>query len=582
MWLKKAIPIALLAIFGNLRVSRALAEPIPTIEYTAGARRLKAPDWERVNWSNLGSISDAGCFQIPGNWVASIGYDPSRCWRVGQNPSQFLMLGDFLKVDGSSEFGLEGFALRQISQLTNTNLERLSLNDFHLTRWQNIDSLVEAIPGLESFNVGEIKPIYDLVKQSELFSYSVSEIEHLSIGQLLSQFPDLGELSLSNLNLNRYSLNSIPGMTLVPIASFHKWQQSLISQVPGLSLVPFAKFPITVPMDLNNYALVDWVWGKAEHGDERLDDSAFVSGRVSWGTNIPQRCPPRKPCAYLELTDILGVSGPNYGKRWASGITHKVKGGEGVLGRVNNGLEPTGRLVFGHIFKVALLQTIESQGLGKFGTFYRICVRYPQDLGCTPYHIGPGPWFDAREQDLVLLGANSPRSNPPTVYLPDSDRHQKPPNHPTSNRPVPPPPGNINQAILQAANAMRGFPTDNRYSPLATKNGKLACAWAVNKVLSHAGLQTLANNSLRVLEVEADLRNGRGVQVSPQQAQPGDLVLVDAGSHTNSQHIGICLTPGCTQTISNSSSKASFSWIGNGRFSPFYPGARRAIYRVVK
>ncbi len=144
-----------------------------------------------------------------------------------------------------------------------------------------------------------------------------------------------------------------------------------------------------------------------------------------------------------------------------------------------------------------------------------------------------------------------------------------------------PPPGDINQAILQTATSMRGFPTDNRYSPAATLNGRRSCAWAVNQVLMNSGIKPLGQNQLHVLSMETDLRNGRGVIVSPEQAQPGDIVLVDKGRHTNDQHIGICLTPGCTSAISNSSSAASFSWISDGHFSSAYQGARRAIYRVV-
>ncbi len=197
--------------------------------------------------------------------------------------------------------------------------------------------------------------------------------------------------------------------------------------------------------------------------------------------------------------------------------------------------------------------------------------------------LQPIPWIPASEKQLIVMGGvNAPSINVPKQYQQQIDEviAQYQPQQQVIG--YLPPPGDINQAILQTATSMRGFPTDNRYSPDATENGRYACTWAVNQVLINAGIEPLAGNSLSVLEVEASLRNDRGVQVSPQQAQPGDLVIVDAGSHTRRQHIGICLTPGCTQALSNSSSNASFSWISDGHFSSFYQGARRAIYRVVR
>ena len=126
---------------------------------------------------------------------------------------------------------------------------------------------------------------------------------------------------------------------------------------------------------------------------------------------------------------------------------------------------------------------------------------------------------------------------------------------------------------------LKGMPTGNGYSPPATENGRLSCAWAVNQVLQQAGIKPLGKNQLHVLSVERDLKNGRGFRVRPNEARPGDLTLVDFPG-TNRQHIGICLNNGCTRAISNSSTSASFSTISDGHFSYSYRGARRAIYRV--
>ncbi|MEO1349085.1 MAG: glycoside hydrolase family 19 protein [Cyanobacteria bacterium J06635_15] len=140
--------------------------------------------------------------------------------------------------------------------------------------------------------------------------------------------------------------------------------------------------------------------------------------------------------------------------------------------------------------------------------------------------------------------------------------------------------GEINQAIMDTIEATEGFYTGDIPG---TNGGKLACAGAVNEVLHNAGIRTLGGpppyGSLAVVQVEADLQNGRGQQVAPQEAQPGDiLVILDNGRG----HIGFCTNVGCTESISNSSSRASFSWRSDGTFSESYRGDYRAIYRVTE
>ncbi|MBE8991501.1 hypothetical protein IQ275_31150, partial [Nostoc sp. LEGE 12450] len=112
-----------------------------------------------------------------------------------------------------------------------------------------------------------------------------------------------------------------------------------------------------------------------------------------------------KECSYLEMGDFVGSEGSLYGKRWASGSSQQVKGGYGILAAVNGGKEPTGRLVYGSGFKVALTGVNESLGTADFGLFFRICARPPfQQKTCTPYFIGPVPWLPVSENDLVIVG----------------------------------------------------------------------------------------------------------------------------------------------------------------------------------
>ena len=140
------------------------------------------------------------------------------------------------------------------------------------------------------------------------------------------------------------------------------------------------------------------------------------------------------------------------------------------------------------------------------------------------------------------------------------------------------PAGEINGAIMDSIRRNRGM---SSAGIPGTKGGELACAATVNAILSDAGIAPLGGGppygSLAVAGVENALRNGRGVSVSEAEAQPGDLNIIDMGGK---RHIGICLNAGCTRVISNSSSRASFSWESDGWFTPSYGGGRRAIYRV--
>jgi hypothetical protein len=88
-----------------------------------------------------------------------------------------------------------------------------------------------------------------------------------------------------------------------------------------------------------------------------------------------------------------------------SGKFQKVRGGFGILGKLNGGKEPTGRHPFGKSFKHVLWDVKESTGTVTSAMFFRICKRGWIDLGCSPYFIGPVPFFEYKEMDPIILGA---------------------------------------------------------------------------------------------------------------------------------------------------------------------------------
>ncbi len=555
------------------------ANPIPTLSYTNGQQKVGAPDWSKITWSSLPPIQSPGWIQVPPNLGSELGYNPSRTWQAGQTPDTLMMLGDV-----ADAFGLQEFSLANVAQITGGAANVGRLKDLKLTSWQTIGSLVEAIPGLENLPISQVKPIYDLVSR---FSSGNSQLGP-TIGLTLDLNPALASIPLGEIDLAQYPLDSIPGLVFTPLKKFQAWQQSLISQIPGLNLVPFSLFPITPGMGVGAVAQADVVWGSAERGDPTVGAERFVSGSATDGGTVPVNCEAEKHCAYLELSDPAGAIGPRHGQRWASGETQKVKGGRGVLAAVNNGWEPTGRLVYGDAFKVVLTKTHESTGTAEFGLYLRVCIKNTWvDLGCTPYFIGPIPWIPVREKDLVILAASDrPQINPPKQYQEQIDQilaQYQPQTNPgeIAQPGTPPPPGQLNQAIINSVNRMGNFPSGAGHSPSATLNGSLACMWAVNQILKNAGLRPLGNDTLAVLVARTELQRGRGVRVPLSEARPGDLTIVNAGG--SRQHIGICLNNGCTRVKSNSSSRASFSWISGPGFkypgSP-YNGGTTEIWRV--
>ncbi len=739
--------------------------PIPTLAYTNGEQQVLAPDWSQITWSSLPPIQTPGWIQIPPDLISKVGYDPSRVWSAGQTPDSFTMLGDV-----EDAFHLEAFNLTDISGITQLALDNLNLNDFGIVGWQTAGSLVKAMPDLGNLSIGEIEPIRDLFA-----TVGIGDVNG-SLLQALQQHPELGKLALGELDLTKYALTSIPGLESTPLGKFPGWQQSLINQVPGLNAVPFSQFPLPLNGGIGVVGIADVVWSSAEHGDPKVGADYFISGSVnSRNATVPVACEAGKPCAYLELSDPMGANGSLHGKRWASGDVQKVKGGYGVLGKVNNGWEPAGKLVYGPAFKVVLTKTNESTATADFGLYLRFCAHGIVDLGCSPYFIGPIPWIPAQEKGAVIVaGANAPSVDIPSKYQEQIDALQQeyaPQANPGmegdiayddclsgvsgdavnqaisavpsemrsyANKPVPlimaaakkygvtdpaqiayilstvqtettmganlvegatrnkSAPGSVyyGRGLVQltgidnyrkasrlvgidlvknperaaepeiaakilvvgmrdgmftgrklsdfirggkanfvsarqivndsdkqyamaqdaqrylaaikgtnvndlkdtggscSAQVIASGPTQQRIYQAASQSygmdssrsglpggGRVACAWAVNKVLNKAGIPTIGSNPNLVFSVRDALEGGRGKQVNRSQALAGDLALaLGAG---NKQHIGICMNNGCTQVMSNSSSKQNFTWKSNTDFGGYY-GVPSKIYRVVK
>lgn len=396
------------------------ADPAPSSLYPSE----KVLDWEQFSFASLPPIQERGGFTLAPALTQQLGYDASRTWQAGSPLDSVLRLGDV-----QDSFGLHQFSLNQIAQITRLDLSRFSLAGFGLIPQQTIASLVSAIPNLGQFPLSQVQPIAALVAQTTgTLTLGSQTLQTIASSDLL------GRLSLNNLDLSKYSFTQIPGLAAVPLQQFPGWQTSSIAGVPGLSQVPFAQFPLAPGNFLGLIARHDMTYGgDRAHKESRQTPTKFsITGSDKVGFHY--NCVQAKGCDYIELNassysglGALSDPGQRHGARWIRGGkgdgAQMVPGGRGILGKLNNGMEPTGRLSFGKAFKVVLTDTDESTGTGRFGLYFRVCLRRGiVNLGCTPYFIGPVPWLTTKEKGLVFVGLEDGTGGqdelPPVTQLP--------------------------------------------------------------------------------------------------------------------------------------------------------------------
>jgi hypothetical protein len=348
---------------------------IPTAEVDGA----KVPTWQKITFDSLGTINSSGSYQADSAIVDQLGYDPSKTWTQGQKPGEFLTLGDFPSMN------LGNFDLDSLGKLAGGNDPKaFNLDEFGLIAKQTLDSLVKAIPELKDFPVAQLLPVQDLIGQ-QVGGFDISK----TLGEILQSNPQLGELSFSQIDLSQYQVGNIPNLDLTPMEAFKDWQSANLNEISNLTQVPLSE--LGVQANGATVGKVDVVFGAAE---SKL--SQTISGSDVEGFGVP--CD--KGCAHIEVSGAKGI----LGREWVSGKYQEVKGGEGVLGQVNNGLEPTGRLLFGDAFKVVVWGLDETKATGDLALFFRICKKGMPNLGCTPYFIGGVPLMSFKETDPVLLG----------------------------------------------------------------------------------------------------------------------------------------------------------------------------------
>jgi predicted chitinase len=135
--------------------------------------------------------------------------------------------------------------------------------------------------------------------------------------------------------------------------------------------------------------------------------------------------------------------------------------------------------------------------------------------------------------------------------------------------------GSINERIYKNSLANQGQSTAD-----GPGGGNVACAFAVNKFsMIPSGIPPLGGGTTGsdyVPTCVEDMESGRADKVSQQNSQPGDIWV-----SFDMMHIGVVTEAGGTAILSNSSSKASFSWeVSDGDYANFYGGQSYGYYRI--
>ncbi|MDX2100252.1 MAG: hypothetical protein SFW36_20950 [Leptolyngbyaceae cyanobacterium bins.59] len=407
--------------------SPAQAQTASELPVVMDATGKPTPGWEQISFSSLPLFEDAGILNVPEDATGHLDYNLSRSWQAGDSVLNVLKLGDVQEA-----FALGDFRLGDAVRLGGLDPVTLSLSNFRFLQTENIADLVSRIPAIGGFSISEVRPLYDLITQrlpnvaqtlSQMGNFRVWNEQPIAT---LARLPEIGNLNLNNLDLSQYSFTQLPGLEQATLNTIPDWKNLNLAQIPGLGNVPLSAF-FNPGQFLGILAIHDVTYGgDQDHKESRSTPTKFsISG--SYQVGFHYECAQERGCDYLELNSPLSlgpVGDPTglHGARWIRGGAgagaQLVKGGEGILGALNGGMEPTGRHPFGPAFKVVLTETDESTARGKFGLFFRVCHHGLIDLGCTPYFIGPVPWFPTHEKGIVLVGMTE-QSPPSEIQVPE-------------------------------------------------------------------------------------------------------------------------------------------------------------------
>jgi hypothetical protein len=337
-----------------------------------------ASSWHNLSLSQLSGALQGGSIQANGR---------SYTWKAGDTPDLILKLGDL-----EDSLAPHKFQLGQIWTISGDRPSELSLASMPLLSNLTLKELIHTVPNLGKYQPEQVKPIAALLSKK-----GISQVGYRGGVNSLSQLVQdngIGNLKLSDINISKYSLASIPNTASVKVQNIPGWQNSVAASIPGLSKVPLSMMPNSLAPASGIVGRIDSVWGSSESNRTRT---------VSGSNRVGYHYPCKTKCAHIELNNLesegKALSDGNFkGLSWISGKYQKVKGGSGCL----KGKEPTGRHPFGKAFKVVVWDTDETKDTVDTAIFFRFKIF----CGKSPYIIGPFPFLSYRVEDPIFLGGS--------------------------------------------------------------------------------------------------------------------------------------------------------------------------------
>lgn len=132
----------------------------PTITRMMAGVPVQLPDWKQISLDSLGRMSEPGQVTIPPEIARDLGFKQLH-WKAGDKLSDVLPMGAL-----SECLGLDQLTQGVIDQVTGQVTSYFSLNKFALINLQSLGSMIEAVPELGDFQVGNVLPMQDLLEQA--------------------------------------------------------------------------------------------------------------------------------------------------------------------------------------------------------------------------------------------------------------------------------------------------------------------------------------------------------------------------------------------------------------------------------
>jgi murein DD-endopeptidase MepM/ murein hydrolase activator NlpD len=400
-----AVALLTLLLLAGLAFPLASAQAGSIFNPTAPAGNMPSvalPEVADFSFSDLPSFSEAGGIDfgaIDPSLIDRLGYDPSVFWKAGDHLESILDLGTLAPYTT-----LANWSLNTISGFVpGARWASIPLSAAVFLSNHSIEDIVDAVPLLGGYRLGEVRPIYDFLA-SELGWNPIQggAMARLPLRRIADSVFGTVKFDLGEFDFEKYLISDVPNLDSMPFSNLVDWEKIKLGDIPFLDVVRWGSFGLGI-VDLLTTAVarVDVVFGDAE-GNQKERGRETVTGSYREGFAVP--CD-EESCSYLELTDVIDLGSlpglPSvHGKQWISGKSQKVMGGSGFL----VGEEPTGRNPFGPVFKVVMTDVSESEGKATFSLYFRLCFSFFGISACTPYILGPFPWFPASEGEIIVLG----------------------------------------------------------------------------------------------------------------------------------------------------------------------------------